>query len=106
MRKICASFEPHVWVNVHSGMEASILLLECLAAVCILNFSAYIMYTSFSHDPFYNLGHRGDLVGLSQTFCNVQLLLIDYSLCLISSCLGKIINLNYNRMIKFNHPSI
>ncbi|XP_004238422.1 uncharacterized protein [Solanum lycopersicum] len=22
MRKICASFEPHVWVNVHSGMEA------------------------------------------------------------------------------------
>lgn len=35
MRKICASFEPHVWVNVHSGMEASMLLLVCLAAVCI-----------------------------------------------------------------------
>ncbi|KAK4351817.1 hypothetical protein RND71_027335 [Anisodus tanguticus] len=24
MRKLCASFEPHIWVNVHSGMEASI----------------------------------------------------------------------------------
>ncbi|OIT24537.1 PREDICTED: mast cell carboxypeptidase A [Nicotiana attenuata] len=22
MRKLCASFEPHIWVNVHSGMEA------------------------------------------------------------------------------------
>lgn len=51
MRKICASFEPHVWVNVHSGMEASILLLVCLAAVCLLNFSAYIKHTIYKLSP-------------------------------------------------------
>lgn len=23
MRKLCLSFEPHIWINVHSGMEVS-----------------------------------------------------------------------------------
>lgn len=53
MRKLAISFDPHIWVNVHSGMEASSLdlrgfydtlthILEC--------------YNCFQDSAFHSLG--------------------------------------------------